>query len=215
MVYWRRRAVVVGGALVVLLGFFLLLTSGGSGDDVQPSAAEATPTPTPSPDEGGTDDADGGSEAAAEGSGAAGQVDSSPSAAAEDALAPTCSDGDIRVTVAMDAESYQAGVTPQVTMAIANVGDAECSRDVGAAANEVVITSGGYHVWSSDDCNPGTTEDVQNLAPGVQAQVAIAWDRRLSQPGCAGDRPEATPGTYRAEGRNLAVTSEQVAFVLN
>ena len=91
-----------------------------------------------------------------------------------------------------------------------------CKRDVGPKANELSITSGGYHVWSSDDCNANDKSKVVVLKPGEKFAASITWDGRLTAPGCPDENgAEAKAGTYRVEGRNLKVTSEPTPFALS
>jgi hypothetical protein len=85
---------------------------------------------------------------------------------------------------------------------------------VGAAQNELVITSGSTRVWSSDDCNPGGDPNVVTLEPGQSYSVSVTWLGRLSQKGCPADQPLAEAGTYKLTGRNGEVTSEPAVFSL-
>lgn len=198
--------------LVFLLVAFLLLRGGG---DPDPSAE---PAPAPSTSETGLAAEPEPDESAP----AEGELDgqASPQASAEESpspspTAPACSDSDLLVTATLDSESYGSGSTPNITLTIANTSSADCQRDIGAGANEIVITSGGYHVWSSDDCDPSEATDEQVLEPGAQAQVTVTWDRTLSAPGCTGAGSAAQPGTYEVEGRNGSVVGDPVRFVLS
>ena len=213
-VYWRRRAV----ALLVVLGIPLLLVvlvvNGLSSDPEQqaqpePEASGAPgeiaddPEPTASP--GSQDEADGEADGAAEAEAEA--------AAAEPVVQP-CPDDGIAVAVSLDAEAYPDGANPSMTMTITNAAGSDCLRDIGPGANEIVITSGGQHVWSSDDCDPSQDVDEQVLPAGVDAATTVTWERVLSAPGCGGSGAAAQPGTYVVEGRNGSVVSEPVRFVL-
>ena len=139
-----------------------------------------------------------------------------PSAAEQEAAATAapCQDSDIAVAVAVDQDSYAAGANPQITMTITNTAAADCMRDIGSGNNEIVISSGGHHAWSSDDCDPSQTGNEQVLPAGAEAQVTVTWERKLSAPGCAGEASPAQPGAYQVEGRNGEVVSEPVRFVL-
>jgi hypothetical protein len=99
-------------------------------------------------------------------------------------------------------------------MRIQNVSSTPCRRDLGAAANELLITSGTAHVWSSDDCNPSSTSDVQTMQPDQSFSVSVTWLGRLSAKGCPANEPYAQPGSYKLTGRNGTVTSAPAIFAL-
>ena len=188
-IYWRRRAVVVGAALVVLLLLFLVFGGCDNGEEATDPAASEQPTAAPTPD-------------------------SSESPAAS---AGSCLDEDIKVTVEPDAASYPAGTTPEITLAIQNIGAEACSRDIGADANSIEISSGGVRVWSSDDCEDVGGEDVQELESQAVASVTIPWPRTISGKGCPvppAEQPAAQPGAYDAVGKNLDVKSSKASFTL-
>jgi hypothetical protein len=212
-VYWRRRAV----ALLVVLGVPLLLVvlvvgglSSGSEPQAQqepepeasgaPGEIEAEPEPSSS--------ADADADAEAEAEAAAAEAEE-----AEPAVA-VCADDGMAVAVSLDAQTYPSGANPAITMTITNASGSDCLRDIGPGANEIVITSGGQHVWSSDDCDPSQDVDEQVLPAGVDAATTVTWERVLSAPGCGGSGAAAQPGTYVVEGRNGSVVSEPIRFVL-
>jgi hypothetical protein len=99
-------------------------------------------------------------------------------------------------------------------MRIQNTSDTACKRDVGAAMNELVITSGTTRVWSSDDCNTAGTAQVATLQPGQSYSVSVTWLGRLSAKGCPPDQPLAQKGSYKLVGRNGGITSAPAAFSL-
>ena len=104
-----------------------------------------------------------------------------------------------------------------LTLTITNVGDVPCFRDIGPKANELEITSGGYHVWSSDDCSTSDESDRILMAPEKQAVLILTWNSRLSQKGCPdeGKGRKAKAGRYEVVGRNLEVTSDGTPFALS
>ncbi len=190
-VYWKRRALVGGIALAVLIVLFLLLRGCGAEPEQEPAAAPvASPSPVPSPTL---------------------SASSSPSVSASGS---GCEDTDVRVAVTSSAESYPAGVDPKLTMSITNTGTLSCERDVGSAANEITISSGGAQIWSSDDCTGAGEPDLVTLKPGESATVTVDWPRTPSEPGCASEGPPVSAGTYEAEGRNGKVRSEPVSLTL-
>jgi hypothetical protein len=206
-VYWVRRAVVLVVLLALVLGVRWLLTGRGGGDNPQASpttSSSAGPTPTsasPTP--------------------AASTTSAKPTASATKASAtPTstgvkaCAKSQISVTASTDAASYAVGSTPRLRMKIQNTSSTACTRDIGAAQNELLITSGTVRVWSSDDCNPGGNTQLVIMQPGQSYSVSVTWLGRLSKKGCPANQPLASKGTYKLTGRNGDVTSAPASFSL-
>jgi hypothetical protein len=187
--YWVRRTLVVLVLLlvVVLLGWLLFGRSSGSpdtsGQQPTPSVSSSSPSTTPSD---------------TTSSSASKTPSNTPSGSAS---AQDCTNAQIKVVVTTDASSYPAGQDPQFTLTVTNISDTPCLRDVGSAAEELVVSSGDTRIWSSDDCNPPGTASVQRLLPGQPNSVSVPWARKLSQPGCPTGQPEAGSGTYKVTGR--------------
>ena len=76
------------------------------------------------------------------------------------------------------------------------------------------MTSGGSQVWSSDDCNPGGDEDVEDLKPGDRFVQTVTWARVESSEGCPTPQDAASEGTYQVIARNGDLLSEPAVFVL-
>lgn len=191
-----RRAF-VGVLVLVVLAIVWRLWPGGD-DSATGSSAGSTPTPT----------------AAASPSPSPSATPSKTKKQPKPQLEPACADSAIEVTVTTDAETYAPGSDPSFTLAVENVSKKACSRDVGQAANELRVTSGGAAVWSSDDCNPGGATDESNLAPGDRFVQTVTWPRVKSAEGCPTPEESAEPGTYQVLARNLDQLSEPVAFEL-
>jgi hypothetical protein len=200
--YWLRRLLVLAVVVALLLGIRWLLTGG---DEEPAASASQSPSPSATP-----------SEATSPSESAAPSETPSPTATASATPAPDglCADSAISVTASTDAASYTVGSTPRLRMRIENTSGTACKRDVGAAQNELVITSGSTQVWSSDDCNPGGDPNVVTLDPGQSYSVSVTWLGRLSQKGCPADQPLAEAGTYKLTGRNGEVASEPAVFAL-
>lgn len=197
--YWIRRGAIVVIVLTVLIALWWLIGSLFGGGDAPASDAGA-----------------GTAAASAEGS-AQPDASGAPSAqASSQAPAITaCQDSDIKVTATTDAATYPVGSTPKLTLTIKNTSSATCKRDIGPKANSLEITSGGYHVWSSDDCNASSKSKVMKLQPGQSAVSAITWDGHLSQKGCPnGKGAAAKAGRYAVIGKNDGVTSDPTPFGL-
>lgn len=192
-VYWiRRGAIVVVVITVLVLLWWLVGALFGGGDDTSTSSEPVA------------------SASAVPGATASASASEAPAGDPVD-----CLDDAIAVEATTDASTYKVGSTPRLTLAISNIGKVACKRDVGPKANELEITSGGYHVWSSDDCNASSKSKIVVLQPGDKAASSITWDGRLSQQGCPnGQGAEAKPGRYDLVGRNGKVTSEGTPFAL-
>ena len=200
MVYWIRRAAVIVALLTVILASVWVIqalrnrgaVSATPGASASANATSATDAPAPS------------DSAAASGAPADGAV-------------PICPDAVIKVEATTNSATYPVGPTPKLTLAISNTGPAACARDVGPAANSLEVTSGGYHVWSTDDCTPSTKTKVSTLEPGQKVVASITWDGKLSTKGCpdgSGGGADAKVGRYAVIGKNGEVTSDPTPFAL-
>ena len=185
-VYWLRRAAVIllVVTLIVALWWFLFGRS---------SSPETIQTATTVPAEEALD------EATIE------PTIAEPQECAEDA---------IRVRARTDRKAYPAGATPQLTLTIRNIGDVACLRDVGPVANEMKITSGGYHVWASKHCFAGKKSNVVLLEPNQRAQTTLRWNGRTSKKGCPDKTPRAKPGSYELVATNGDISSPTARFSL-
>ena len=213
-VYWVRRALVLVVVLVLLLGVRWLLGGRGSSDPA--ALPDATKSPAASQSPATSPTATRSASATAKPS-----TTPTPTPTAKPTTKPTtpaatpeCTNSQIAVTASTDAASYPVGSTPHLRMKIENTSKKACTRDIGAAQNELVITSGSSHVWSSDDCNPGGSPQVATLAPGQSYSVAVTWLGKLSQKGCPTGQPSATQGSYKLIGRNGTVLSASAGFAL-
>lgn len=194
-VYWIRRAAIVAVILTLIVAVWWVISSllGGGEDLTSGSASEPSAAATAAP-----------------------SSSSTPDASAQTSQEPVaCLDSAILVEATSDASTYPVGSTPRLTLTITNTGDVACKRDVGPKANELEITSGGYHVWSSDDCNANNKGKVSVLKPGEKVAASITWNGKLSQKGCPDPEGEtAKAGRYDLVGRNAKVTSESTPFAL-
>lgn len=195
-VYWIRRGAIVAVVLTLIVAIWWLIGSlMGGGDD-----APTEPSTGPS----------------ASASAAADSTASGAATSAPDAEPVACLDSAITVEATTDASTYPVGSTPRLTLTIINSGDVACKRDVGPKANELEITSGGYHVWSSDDCNASDKSKITLLKAGEKVASSITWNGRLSQKGCPnGEGAVAKAGRYDLVGRNGKVTSKATPFALS
>lgn len=195
--YWLRRALVAAAVLVLLALLVPLIIGGGDDPDTLAAgptpapSAEVTPSPTPSVDPSASPGA-------------------SPSPSAAAACAPTA----LEVEPTAEQDGYAVGASPRLSLSITNTGTTPCTRDLGQAQVELTVTSGRDRIWSSDDCAPGGDPDVVSLEPGEPVVQSVTWDGRRSLPGCAGDKAQAQPGTYRVSGRVGDVRVDGGSFTL-
>jgi hypothetical protein len=186
-IYWKRRVLFGGIVVLALILLWAVFLRGGSDPEAEPVAAPSESTsPSPSP---------------------------TPTPTPSNG---ECADEDIEVLASTDSTTYPEGSLPKITMSIENVGETPCKRDIGSANNEIIVTSGGVDVYSSDTCSPlaePDDADEKTLKPGQSAKVTVEWDRKLTTAGCPGEEL-AAPGTYDAVGRNGEIKSEKATFVL-
>jgi hypothetical protein len=186
--YWLRRALVAAAAVLLLVLALSLL--GGDGDE--PDTLAGAPTSAPSPS--ATPSVD---PSVTPGPSASATPSPSPSPSASAACAPTA----LEVEPTAGEDSYAVGASLRLSLSITNTGTTPCTRDLGQAQVELTVTSGRDRIWSSDDCAPGGDPDVVTLEPGEPVVQNVTWDGRRSLPGCAGEKAQAQPGTYRVSGR--------------
>ena len=201
MVYWLRRGAIAVVALVVIVALWWLLGSRGSSDTPAPAAsasaaASAVPSaPTslaPMPTPTGSGDAVASAPASA---------DPAATEAAATGEILDCKNADIAVEASTDKDTYKVGAKPVLTMTIQNTSSLE-------------ITSGGYHVWSSDDCGAGTQSKVITLKPGKKVGTSIEWNGKVTTKGCPTKGTPAKAGRYQVTGKNLKAKSPASTFLL-
>jgi len=180
--YWQRRALVLAAVLVALLVVGLLLGAlFGSDDEPDRLAGPAARPSASSPAMGAS---------------------ASPSAlpTPSPTLGP-CEASALRVTARTEEETYPVGGRPELELSVTTTGTAPCQRDLGQAAVELLVSSGGDRIWSSDDCAPGGPVKLTTLEPGAPEVTRLTWSGRRSLPGCEGPEAQAQAGTYRVTAR--------------
>ncbi|MCG2797515.1 MAG: hypothetical protein L6367_03140 [Cellulomonas sp.] len=190
-VYWVRRIVLlVALALVVTLVVVIVQAVRGGTQAAAPEPAVTTTappatTPTPTP----TSTLPGG--------------------------ITDCAAGDLALTIAADAPTFGAGVSPTFTLTITNNGTTSCLVDAGENYRAIVLTSGTDRVWSNQDC-AASDSDARTLllAPGMTDTTTLAWNRERSAPGCTADLPAPGDGTYVATFTVGGAQAAPAAFVL-
>jgi len=187
-VYRRRRLVTLVAAilLVAVIGaaVWLLLARPWA------SAAEATPSPSASASGFPSPDATTSESPAAESPSPEPSADETPGIVA-------CEAKDVEVAAVTDADSYDPGVLPQLSISLTNRGSTDCAIDVGSTTQRMTVSSGTDVWWTSTDCQENPSSMVATLTAGatVTSKVPVTWDRtRSSVETCADENRPRAPG---------------------
>lgn len=108
-----------------------------------------------------------------------------------------CSAKDVEVTAVTDADSYQSGVLPNLSISLTNRGAVDCTIDVGSSTQRFTVSSGADEWWRSTDCQENPSSMIATLAAGatVVSKVPVVWDRtRSSVETCAAENRPRAPG---------------------
>lgn len=108
-----------------------------------------------------------------------------------------CEAKDIVVEAVTDAETYDAGVLPQLSIKLTNNGAADCTIDVGSATQVFTVSSGDDVWWRSTDCQQNPSSMIATLAAGatVESKTPVSWDRtRSSVETCDSENRPHAPG---------------------
>jgi hypothetical protein len=174
-VYWRRRLLVLVGLVAVIAIIVLIIVRPGSSSSVGNSTppvvtgAPTTRATTPTAPQ---------------------DVAAEPLADGETAA---CDPANIQVTPVTDADTYAAGVNPQLSITLTNSGAADCSINVGTAQQVYTITSGAEQYWVSTDCQAEPSDMPTVIQAGATlTSTPFAWDRTRSTPDTCDstDRPQ-------------------------
>ncbi|TFC12014.1 hypothetical protein E3O19_13760 [Cryobacterium algoritolerans] len=185
-VYWRRRLVVGLGLLFVLIIILLIIVRPGSSNG-QPDGKPKAPASTASTD--------------------------APAAAATDpaAVPAKCDPAQVQVEATTDADTYEPGKMPQLSLSITNTGSAPCVINAGTAKQVFTISSGKDVYWKSTDCQTNPSDADVTLEPKVpvSSTTPVTWDRIRSSPDTcdSNSRPAASAG---GASYHLAVTVDGI-----
>lgn len=202
-VYWRRRLVVLLGLLAVIVVVVLIIVRpGASAGAAKPDAAGSSSSASSS---GETPTTDG----------------STPTAGSTDPNA-TCAPESITVEAVTDATDYAQEQQPALSLVVTNTGAAECSLNLGTAAQVFTVKSGEDVYWTSTDCQTDATDAVIPLKPGepLKSAAPIMWDRTRSAPDtCDSDARDSAPAAGASYHLSVSVdgiaSSDSKQFILN
>ncbi|WP_067194991.1 hypothetical protein [Microbacterium sp. XT11] len=108
-----------------------------------------------------------------------------------------CDAQNIVVTAVTDADSYQPGELPKLSISLTNNGPVDCTLDVGSATQRFTVASGDDVWWRSTDCQENPSSMIATLAAGatVVSKEPVVWDRtRSSVDTCAQENRPRAPG---------------------
>ncbi|ANZ36748.1 hypothetical protein BBK82_12375 [Lentzea guizhouensis] len=207
--YWRRRIAAIGAALVTLLVLIWVIGLFGSGSDqpAQPTNAAAASSSTPPPTMSET-----------------GPASSTTSPAATTPPPPPppppgppqpCPDDVIGVVAKVGKASYTLGEQAELSMDVANNGEAPCIKDIGREHRELtVLTADGATVlWSSNHCLAAVGKEMRVLAPKEIFTFGTRWAGSTSKPGC-GAHTRLGAGDYLLVAKLAGKSSQPTVFRL-
>jgi cytoskeletal protein RodZ len=184
-VYRRRRLVFFGGIILLLaviaVAVWLVIAQpwadAASGGPVKtPSASPSETSAQPTPE----------------------KTTDTPEPTETEAGPAPCRAADVIVEAVTDAESYQSGTNPQLSISLTNGSSTDCTIDVGSATQVFTVASGEDVWWRSTDCQENPSSMVVTLKAGQEVTSAepITWDRTRSNVGTCDDenRPRAPGG---------------------
>ncbi|MGV1004023.1 MAG: hypothetical protein ACOYEV_04475 [Candidatus Nanopelagicales bacterium] len=236
-VYWRRRA--IAGVVAFVFAWLAWMVFGAATGRSDAAASAPSPTPTfglslsesPEPDDSATDGAsdDATAETSPEASPGVSESPTDGESPSPDSASPTvtgvsgspsptttggtCDSASLSVVVAAAADSVASGSGTTLSMSVTNTGSVDCTRDLGAGANEIQVSGATGLAWSSDHCNPSMASDMQKLLSGQTWSTSVSWNGATSKVGCAaGAAPIA--GSYTVVARNGDLLSAPVSITV-
>ncbi|AWB90065.1 hypothetical protein [Homoserinimonas hongtaonis] len=158
-VYWRRRLVLGLGLLAVIIVIVLIVVRPGAADGKDPGASTApaaseSSSPKPSDEP---------------------VVDAGPET--------PCRPQSVKIEAIADKTAYAAGVIPQLSLQLTNIGASPCTVNAGTTQQVFEVGSGEEAYWLSTDCQTEPVDAPVVLEPNTPLSTApLAWDRTRSSP---------------------------------
>ncbi|MEZ5096225.1 MAG: hypothetical protein R2731_08910 [Nocardioides sp.] len=124
-----------------------------------------------------------------------------------------CAASDVVVT--LEVPPAAAGGDIRIKLRMHTRFSVACTWVVSPRTLTLKITSGADDIWSSQDCRGALERQEVTLRAAKTRTVAVVWDGRRSNPGCAGPRYWALPGWYHVAASALAGEPADVQFRLS
>lgn len=201
-VFVRRRIAVGIVALLAVLALVWAATQFGwpaAASGVSPSSAGGSST-GPATDATSTD------------------PEGAPGKPAEPAVVPppasvTCDAGQMTIAIA-GSNRVKVGVPADLTVSIANTGEAACVQTVQPTAFALTITSGSDEIWSSRDCATYGPSGEVTIQPGTPYLWSTTWNRHRSNK-CKIVADDLGAGTYVAVATLGRLSSAKHVMILH
>jgi len=127
-----------------------------------------------------------------------------------------CDDASINVVAEVGKPNYEVGQQPEFKIHVANVGQLPCTKDIGRALRELVVTSadGTAQLWSSNHCFATEGSEVRVMQPREQFTYGLSWAGSTSDEGCR-THSGVGPGDYLLIAKVAGKVSNPVVFRLS
>lgn len=196
-VYWRRRGVVLFGLVLVTLIIAYACSGATSSSGAGPATSPSIQVPT-SPSTSAT--------VLHPTTGEPPTPTATPYILPHPPPSGPCADDEIALTATASPATVARGTPVLLTLTIKNISTRSCARDIGAEPQELrLLDAGGTMIWSSDDCNPNHSSDVETLGAGQSRSFTLTWTGLRSRSGtnkqtCA-NATLPDPGDYQLVAR--------------
>ena len=93
-----------------------------------------------------------------------------------------CDAASVQVEAKTNADAYATGQKPELSIALKNISDVDCTMDVGSSTQKFTVTSGSDTWWTSTDCQTEPSSLIVTLKAGeeVVSATPVIWDRTRS-----------------------------------
>ncbi|MET1074931.1 MAG: hypothetical protein ABWY11_19945, partial [Umezawaea sp.] len=138
-----------------------------------------------------------------------------PSPTAPPGPPATCEDAQVNVVAEVPKPSYEIGQQPEFKIHVSNVGPLPCTKDIGRAVRELIVTSadGTTQLWSSNHCFATEGTEVRVMQPREVFTYGLSWAGSTSDEGCR-THTRVGPGDYLLTAKVAGKPSNPVVFRL-
>lgn len=138
-----------------------------------------------------------------------------PSPTAPPGPPAACEDAQVNVVAEVSKPSYEIGQQPEFRIHVSNAGPLPCTKDIGRAVRELVVTSadGATQLWSSNHCFATEGTEVRVMQPREIFTYGLSWAGSTSDEGCR-THTGVGPGDYLLTAKVAGKASNPVVFRL-